>query len=29
MASHDDHDQTKKPFKLRSQRWFDDPSDPG
>jgi len=25
----DDHDQTKKPFKLRSQRWFDDPSDPG
>ena len=25
----DDHDQTKKPFKLRSQRWFDDPQDPG
>jgi dihydroxy-acid dehydratase len=25
----DDHDQTKKPFKLRSQRWFDDPHDPG
>jgi dihydroxy-acid dehydratase len=25
----DDHDQTKKPFKLRSQRWFDDPTDPG
>ena len=22
-------DQTKKPFKLRSQRWFDDPDDPG
>ena len=22
-------DQTKKPFKLRSQRWFDDPEDPG
>ena len=25
----DDHDQTKKPFALRSQRWFDDKSDPG
>jgi len=22
-------DQTKKHFKLRSQRWFDDPEDPG
>ena len=22
-------DQTKKPFRLRSQRWFDDPEDPG
>ena len=22
-------DQTKKSFKLRSQRWFDDPEDPG
>ena len=22
-------DQTRKPFKLRSQRWFDDPEDPG
>src|SRR3954463_6825941 len=22
-------DQTKKNFKLRSQRWFDDPEDPG
>ncbi|MBX9701199.1 MAG: dihydroxy-acid dehydratase family protein [Acetobacteraceae bacterium] len=22
-------DQTKKPFTLRSQRWFDDPEDPG
>jgi dihydroxy-acid dehydratase len=22
-------DQTKRPFKLRSQRWFDDPTDPG
>ena len=22
-------DQTKKPFKFRSQRWFDDPEDPG
>ena len=25
----DDHDQTRKPFRLRSQRWFDDPQDPG
>ena len=22
-------DQTKKPFKFRSQRWFDVPEDPG
>ncbi|WP_431271243.1 hypothetical protein [Dankookia sp. P2] len=22
-------DQTKKSFKLRSRRWFDDPEDPG
>ena len=25
----DEHDQTKRPFRLRSQRWFDDPADPG
>ena len=24
-----EHDQTRKPFRLRSQRWFDDPEDPG
>ena len=29
MPAFDDHDQTKRPFRLRSQRWFDDPDDPG
>ena len=24
-----EHDQTKRAFRLRSQRWFDDPTDPG
>jgi len=24
-----EHDQTKRPFRLRSQRWLDDPDDPG
>ena len=24
-----DQDQTKRPVKLRSQRWFNDPTDPG
>ena len=24
-----EHDQTKRPFQLRSQRWFNDPTDPG
>jgi dihydroxy-acid dehydratase len=25
----EEHDQTKRKFRLRSQRWFDDPQDPG
>jgi hypothetical protein len=29
LVGNDDHDQTKKPFALRSQRWFDDKTDPG